>query len=164
MSISGMTPHLRSTPEGHRGVHIRAPEPRKSDDVEIARWGSKDVCLDTSVSMAATWSHPCTPAVRNLKELSRTNVDNRSSERCETEDGSRCPDHGRRLVASRRLPDRPSILWTVLVPTITFSGSALQSQCVLTPQQKRMMHAMDPWLQSQGTPESQHNMKEHDLH
>ena len=73
----------------------------QGDDVEIACWRSVDVCLDTTVSMAATWSHPCTPAVRNLKELSRTNVDNRSSERCETEDGSRCPEHGRRLAALR---------------------------------------------------------------
>ena len=37
--------------------------------------------------------------VHGTEELSNfpgTNVDNRSSERCETEDGSRCPDHGRR--------------------------------------------------------------------
>ena len=59
----------------------------QGDDVEIARWGSEDVCLDTAVSMAATWSHPCTTEVRNLKELSRTNVDHRCSERCETETG-----------------------------------------------------------------------------
>ena len=46
----------------------------QSDDVEIGRWGSEDVCLDTAVSMAATWSHPCTTAVRNLKEPNRSNI------------------------------------------------------------------------------------------
>ena len=30
---------------------------------ETAHW--KDVCLNTAVSMAASWSHPCTPAGRN---------------------------------------------------------------------------------------------------
>ena len=32
------------------------------------RWGRKGVCLDTAVSMADTWGHPCTPAVRSSQK------------------------------------------------------------------------------------------------
>ena len=34
------------------------------------RWGRKGVCLDTAVSMADTWSHPCTPEGRSSQKNS----------------------------------------------------------------------------------------------
>ena len=42
------------------------------DDDEVARWARKGVCLETAVSMAATWSHPCTPAVCQRNPIVRT--------------------------------------------------------------------------------------------